>query len=124
MAAEEMMDRPCGRLTVVLMVWTLEHSSQPWALSCDPDQRAWTVDCLRQTTEALCLAPAAQSVGTWGDVQPFLAIGQRLQAHGHRVRLATHDAYEKQVHSCSGTTSKESLPQSTSKSDDWIEQFR
>ncbi|KAG2959320.1 Sterol 3-beta-glucosyltransferase [Phytophthora cactorum] len=32
-------------------------------------------------------------VGTRGDVQPFLAIAQRLQKDGHRVRLATHAIY-------------------------------
>ena len=31
--------------------------------------------------------------GTRGDAQPFIALGLRLQAYGHRVRLATHEAY-------------------------------
>ncbi|THC91690.1 hypothetical protein EYZ11_008835 [Aspergillus tanneri] len=29
-------------------------------------------------------------VGSRGDVQPFIALGNALQKHGHRVRLATH----------------------------------
>ncbi|KAH7041926.1 hypothetical protein B0J12DRAFT_720801 [Macrophomina phaseolina] len=33
-----------------------------------------------------------QVVGSRGDVQPFIALGNELQKHGHRVRLATHDA--------------------------------
>ena len=32
-----------------------------------------------------------------GDVQPFLALGQKLQKHGHTVRLATHETFRKLV---------------------------
>ena len=35
-----------------------------------------------------------QVVGSRGDVQPFLALGNELQRHGHRVRLATHNIFE------------------------------
>ncbi|CAI7661515.1 unnamed protein product [Penicillium palitans] len=31
-----------------------------------------------------------QVIGSRGDIQPFLALGQELKAYGHRVRLATH----------------------------------
>ncbi|KAL6232331.1 hypothetical protein BDW75DRAFT_22879 [Aspergillus navahoensis] len=34
-----------------------------------------------------------QVVGSRGDVQPFIALGNELQKHGHRVRLATHDVF-------------------------------
>ncbi|KAL5538643.1 hypothetical protein UlMin_042648 [Ulmus minor] len=36
-------------------------------------------------------------VGTRGDVQPFVAIGKRLQEDGHRVRLATHANFKEFV---------------------------
>ncbi|KAG8390692.1 hypothetical protein BUALT_Bualt01G0110000 [Buddleja alternifolia] len=36
-------------------------------------------------------------VGTRGDVQPFVAIGKRLQEDGHRVRLATHSNFKEFV---------------------------
>ncbi|KAJ4721477.1 Sterol 3-beta-glucosyltransferase ugt80a2 [Melia azedarach] len=36
-------------------------------------------------------------VGTRGDVQPFIAIGKRLQEDGHRVRLATHSNFKEFV---------------------------
>ncbi|KAL3463446.1 hypothetical protein BJX64DRAFT_121014 [Aspergillus heterothallicus] len=34
-----------------------------------------------------------QVVGSRGDVQPFIALGNELTKHGHRVRLATHDTF-------------------------------
>ncbi|THY82256.1 UDP-Glycosyltransferase/glycogen phosphorylase [Aureobasidium pullulans] len=34
-----------------------------------------------------------QIVGSRGDVQPFIALGNELQRSGHRVRLATHDIF-------------------------------
>ncbi|XP_022844124.1 sterol 3-beta-glucosyltransferase UGT80A2-like isoform X2 [Olea europaea var. sylvestris] len=36
-------------------------------------------------------------VGTRGDVQPFVAIGKKLQDYGHRVRLATHSNFKEFV---------------------------
>jgi UDP:flavonoid glycosyltransferase YjiC (YdhE family) len=39
-----------------------------------------------------------QVVGSRGDVQPFIALGQELQKYGHRVRIATHNTFEKFVH--------------------------
>lgn len=35
-----------------------------------------------------------QVVGSRGDVQPFIALGNALQRYGHRVRLATHDNFD------------------------------
>jgi hypothetical protein len=42
----------------------------------------------------LCLNIVIQVVGSHGDVQPFVALGEELQRHGHRVRLATHAKFE------------------------------
>ena len=38
-----------------------------------------------------------QVVGSRGDVQPFIALGNELQRHGHRIRLATHNCFEQFV---------------------------
>ncbi|KAG8774287.1 hypothetical protein FRC12_002076 [Ceratobasidium sp. 428] len=36
-------------------------------------------------------------VGSRGDVQPYLALGQRLLDHGHTVRLTTHETFRQSV---------------------------
>ncbi|KAJ5753467.1 uncharacterized protein N7511_007620 [Penicillium nucicola] len=46
---------------------------------------------------SLCLNIVIQVVGSRGDVQPFIALGNELQRHGHRVRIATHNVFEKFV---------------------------
>ncbi|KAI9155563.1 glycosyltransferase family 1 protein [Paramyrothecium foliicola] len=45
---------------------------------------AWTVS----------LNIVVQVVGSRGDVQPFIALGNELQKQGHRVRIATHQTFE------------------------------
>lgn len=45
----------------------------------------------------LPLSIVVQVVGSRGDVQPFIALGNELQRHGHRVRLATHGVFEEFV---------------------------
>lgn len=35
-----------------------------------------------------------QVVGSRGDVQPFVALGNELKKHGHNVRLATHNVFD------------------------------
>ena len=37
------------------------------------------------------------TVGTRGDVVPFIVVGKRLQKDGHRVRLATHECFRSLV---------------------------
>jgi UDP:flavonoid glycosyltransferase YjiC (YdhE family) len=39
------------------------------------------------------------TVGSRGDVQPFIALGLGLQQAGHRVQLATHSPFQAMIHS-------------------------
>lgn len=43
-----------------------------------------------------------QIVGSRGDVQPFIALGQELRRYGHRVRIATHNVFEDFVRGSGG----------------------
>ncbi|KAG9019159.1 hypothetical protein FRB90_005732 [Tulasnella sp. 427] len=36
-------------------------------------------------------------VGSRGDVQPYIALGNRLKEHGHRIRIASHETFRKMV---------------------------
>lgn len=47
----------------------------------------------------LPLSIVVHVVGSRGDVQPFIALGQELQTHGHRVRIATHTVFKDFVQS-------------------------
>lgn len=65
--------------------------------------QAARVERTDQTPQAPGLSPepfpvklniVIQVVGSRGDVQPFVALGNELQKHGHRVRLATHNTFD------------------------------
>ena len=51
----------------------------------------------RPSTWDIKLNIVIQVVGSRGDVQPFIALGNELQKFGHRVRLATHAVFEQFV---------------------------
>ncbi|KAL2844170.1 hypothetical protein BJY01DRAFT_215226 [Aspergillus pseudoustus] len=56
-----------------------------------------TFDPDEEESYPLRLNIVIQVIGSRGDIQPFIAIGQRLHAHGHRVRLATHLSFRETV---------------------------
>lgn len=57
----------------------------------------WKPDADLGAVPAARLNIVIQVVGSRGDVQPFVALGSELQKDGHRVRIATHDTFEKFV---------------------------
>lgn len=54
-------------------------------------------DYSKQPPWILPMNIVVQVVGSRGDVQPFVALGNELQKSGHRVRLATHNVFKKFV---------------------------
>ncbi|KAK8159043.1 hypothetical protein BKA80DRAFT_344774 [Phyllosticta citrichinensis] len=50
----------------------------------EPARREWHIK----------LNIAIQVIGSRGDVQPFIALGNALQKYGHRVRIGTHNVFE------------------------------
>ncbi|KAJ8110672.1 hypothetical protein OPT61_g6541 [Boeremia exigua] len=74
-----------SRLTKTLVKLVPEKNAEPF----EPSRRftvyrGWSVR----------MNIVIQVVGSRGDVQPFVALGQELQKYGHRVRLATHNTFE------------------------------
>ncbi|KAK0386302.1 hypothetical protein NLU13_6139 [Sarocladium strictum] len=49
-----------------------------------------------------CLNIVIMVIGSRGDIQPFVKIGKCLEAHGHRVRIATHPAFRDFIEKDSG----------------------
>ncbi|PVF99017.1 UDP-Glycosyltransferase/glycogen phosphorylase [Serendipita vermifera] len=56
----------------------------------DPHMTTSPIEGPREGGKVPRLSVVIMIVGSRGDVQPFLALGQGLQRHGHRVRIATH----------------------------------
>ncbi|GAQ77601.1 UDP-Glycosyltransferase superfamily protein [Klebsormidium nitens] len=61
----------------------------------ETDQCQWTRPQYETLNDGMCqsLSICIMITGTRGDVQPFVAIGQKLKEYGHRVRLATHSNF-------------------------------
>ncbi|KAI9923710.1 hypothetical protein MW887_008337 [Aspergillus wentii] len=62
----------------------------------DARQRSWMPED-SDTRFPLQLNVVIHVVGSRGDVQPFIVLGQELKRHGHRVRLATHLVFRDSV---------------------------
>ncbi|KAH6677700.1 hypothetical protein B0J14DRAFT_536407 [Halenospora varia] len=62
-----------------------------------PDFSSWTPDAPKTLPWSVKLNIVVQVVGSRGDVQPFIALGNELQKYGHRVRIATHNTFEEFV---------------------------
>ncbi|KAH8748650.1 hypothetical protein F5883DRAFT_633690 [Diaporthe sp. PMI_573] len=75
------------------------HESTGGAHDDPPPSYLYAVEQEHQNGESssgwsLPLNIVIQVVGSRGDVQPFIALGNELQRYGHRVRIATHNVFE------------------------------
>ncbi|XP_071937656.1 sterol 3-beta-glucosyltransferase UGT80A2 isoform X2 [Coffea arabica] len=73
---------------------------EPQAIGIASEQPSEADDIPLDDTELRYIPPlqiVMLIVGTRGDVQPFIAIGKKLQDYGHRVRLATHSNFKEFV---------------------------
>lgn len=77
--------------TVVRRMSTLHLAADREPDNESPLSRTPTI--LEVGTRVPLLSIVIMIVGTRGDVQPFIAMAQRLQQYGHRVRLATHACF-------------------------------
>jgi hypothetical protein len=64
-----------------------------WASDEDPEDQPPAYNETTSHKVDIKLNIVIQVVGSRGDVQPFIALGNELQRDGHRVRLATHDIF-------------------------------
>lgn len=76
---------------------TLSRQVPEWAPSAPSELERHRADGIAKDTTGRSLPGrlniVIQLVGSRGDVQPFIALGQALQRDGHRVRVATHDVF-------------------------------
>ncbi|KAF8162758.1 glycosyltransferase family 1 protein [Crassisporium funariophilum] len=79
---------PDGRISIVL---DLKNDVPELPQDHGQDVEEFAVD--RQWKDYPCMNIVVMIVGSRGDVQPYVALGQELVKDGHRVRIATHETF-------------------------------
>ncbi|KAJ5737241.1 uncharacterized protein N7483_002366 [Penicillium malachiteum] len=83
-----------GRIEVDLDSKVCRAVAKLIPISHEEPKREPVPDYTQPSTCDIRLNIVIQVVGSRGDVQPFIALGNELQLYGHRVRLATHGVFE------------------------------